>query len=156
MYNNLLLLLLIVAGLAYMFYKQCAQQIVAGRDFLLPLAGAVYFGITLYKGTNPTIVDPVIIGAVIGLITGVPGGQIVRVWRDTKTGLIYQRGGWSYAFILIGLIVLRVGIYVGVYVSKLAVDFNLLNYVFIAMALGNYLGRNINVHVRSQPLAAWR
>ncbi len=156
MSNEILLVLLILAGLAYMFYKQCTTQLIAGRDFLLPLAGAVYVGVTLYKGTNTNIVEPIIIGAVIGLITGLPGGQIVRVWRDTKTGLIYQRGGWSYAFILIGLIVLRVGIYAVVYIGKLAVDFNLLNYVFIAMALGNYLGRNINVHVRSQPLAAWR
>ncbi|BCL84234.1 hypothetical protein ccbrp13_66990 [Ktedonobacteria bacterium brp13] len=130
------------------------MQPVSSRDFLLPVVVAAYFGYTIFHGTSPNIIGPIVIGAVAGFVIGMPGGRIVQVWQDIKTGIIYQRGGWNYAYILLGLIALRVLIYVFLYASKFSLDFNLLNYAFVTMAVGNYLGRNVTVHVRSRLLFA--
>ena len=94
----------------------------------------------------------VVVGGVVGILTGLMSGQVVRVWRDHNTGAVYQRGGWSYVMVLVGLLIARLIIYIVLRYSGVVTGFGPINFAFIALALGNYLGRSINVHLRTQRL----
>ncbi|HJT55581.1 MAG TPA: hypothetical protein VJ761_03725 [Ktedonobacteraceae bacterium] len=153
--NMLTTIIIVIAALIYICYKQCAKQPVSLRDFILPAIGAVYFGLSILNGTvSMNIVTFEAVGAVIGILTGLTGGQIVQVWRDASAGIVYQRGGWNYVLVLLGLLAVRVLIYVILYLKGDMVlgSFGALNYAFIALAIGNYLGRSINVHMRAARL----
>ena len=44
----------------------------------------------------------------LGVGTGLTSGQLVRVWRDEATGIVFQRGGWRYLIVLVALLLVRV------------------------------------------------
>lgn len=145
-------ILIIAVVLIYICYKQCVQQFVSNRDFMLPAAAAIYFGYMVVNGLVG--IDSallVLVGSVLGVLTGLWSGQVVRVWRDNKTEVVFQRGGWSYLLVLIGLLVARMIIYIVLRYTGIAGDFgtNAINDAFIALTVGNYLGRSINVHLRA-------
>ncbi|HZS77909.1 MAG TPA: CcdC protein domain-containing protein [Ktedonobacteraceae bacterium] len=142
-------ILIVVAVIVYLIYKQCSQQPISQRDFLLPAAAFIYFLVNFSHTPDWNMAVMVLVGSVIGIATGFVGGQVVRVWRDQNSGFLYQRGGWSYILILVALLVLRVAIYIGLRIAHVDMDFQLLNDAFIAMAIANYLGRSINVHLRA-------
>ena len=48
-------------------------------------------------------------------MTGLVSGQVVRVWRDSSSGMVFQRGGWSYVLVLLGLLAARILIYIVLY-----------------------------------------
>lgn len=146
----LLTILLVVAGIGYMCYKQIVQQVISNRDFMLPLAGAVCFALLLLKGT--VAIDGVLfvaVGSVLGVLTGLLSGSVVRVWRDHTTGAVYQRGGWSYVLVLVGLLAVRILLYIVLRSSGLMSNSLPIDDAFIAFAVANYLGRMINVHMRA-------
>ena len=151
--STVITIVIIAAAIIYICYKQCVQQLVSNRDFLLPIIGAVFFAITVINGqVGMDSILFVVVGGVVGILTGLMSGQVVRVWRDHNTGAMYQRGGWSYVMVLVGLLIARIIIYIVLRYSGVVTGFGPINFAFIALALGNYLGRSINVHLRTQRL----
>ena len=154
-------ILIIAVVLIYICYKQCVQQFVSNRDFMLPAAAAIYFGYMVVNGmAGMDSAVLVLVGSVLGILTGLWSGRVVLVWRDNKTEVVYQRGGWSYLLVLIGLLVARIVIYIVLRYTGIAGDVgtNAINDAFIALTVGDYLGRSINVHLRAarfMPQAAY-
>lgn len=144
-------ILIIAVVLIYICYKQCVQQFVSNRDFMLPAAAAIYFGYMVVNGMVGMDTVLMLVGSVLGILTGLWSGRVVRVWRDNKTEVVFQRGGWSYLLVLIGLLVARMIIYIVLRYTGIAGDLgsNAINDAFIALTVGNYLGRSINVHLRA-------
>lgn len=147
----ILTILIALAAIAYLIYKQVIQQQVSQRDFLLPVIAVIYAGVTFANTLDWNMLLAILIGGGLGVLTGLASGQVVRVWRDRNTGIVYQRGGWSYILILLGLLVARIAIYIVLNRLGFAMGtgFGPINYAFIALALGNFLGRTINVHLRA-------
>ena len=48
--STLITIVIIAAAIIYICYKQCVQQLVSNRDFLLPIVGAIYFVIIVING----------------------------------------------------------------------------------------------------------
>ena len=90
-------------------------------------------------------------GAWVG--TGLVSGQVVRVWRDEATGIVFQRGGWRYLIVLIVLLLAQVLIRFVFMRSGSAVDETALNAALIAALVGNLLGRDIRTARRALLLA---
>ena len=110
---------------------------------------------------NWNLAMAVLVGGGLGFLTGLASGQVVRVWRDSSTGVVYQRGGWSYVLVLLGLFAVRLMIYIVFQKMGIGISMALLNGTFIALAVSNYLGRTINVHMRaaallSKPVSIYR
>lgn len=119
----------------------------------MPLILSVVLG-GMFLLTHPTLEGGavVIIGAVFGVSTGLVSGQLIRVWRDEATGVVFQRGGWRYLIVLIVLLLVRVLIRFLFMRSGSAVDEAVLNAAFIAAIVGNFLGRDIVIALRALPL----
>ncbi len=148
--SALINILLIAAAIMYMCYKQIVQQMISNRDFMLPLVGAVYFALLILKGTVG--MDSVLFvgaGSALGVLTGFLSGSVVRVWRDNATGTLYQRGGWNYVLVLVGLLAVRILLYLVLRSSGLMIGSSPIDIALIAFAVANYLGRTINVHMRA-------
>jgi hypothetical protein len=92
---------------------------------------------------------------VIGIGTGLLGGVVMRVWRDSASGLVLQQGGWRYLLVFLTLIAVRVVLRFLASVAHLADDPTVLNEAAIAMAIGNCAGRAINVGLRALALVGW-
>jgi len=143
-------ILIVVAVIIYMCYKQVVQQLISNRDFTLPLVGAAYFALMVLNGTVG--MDSVLfvgVASALGVLTGYMSGAVVRVWRDSNTGGLYQRGGWSYVLVLVGLMAVRIILYIILRSQGLMTASGPINDAFIAFAVATYLGRTINVHMRA-------
>ena len=92
----------------------------------------------------------------MGIGIGFASGALVRVWRDEASGLVYQYGGWRYAGVVVGLIMVRLLMRVVLGHSGIAVGTTVLNDAFIAMAIGAYLGRSLNIGMRAMTLLGWQ
>ena len=145
-------ILIALVAIGYLIYKQVIQQPVSQRDFLLPVIGVIYAGVMFANTTDWNLLLSVLVGGGLGVLTGLAGGQVVRVWRDGNSGIVYQRGGWSYVLVLLGLLAARVLIYIVLHQMGIVSGVSSLNDAFISLALGNYLGRTINIHLRATSL----
>lgn len=156
--NALQTAILGVALFGYILYWQFVRRPVTRRDLLLPGLGALYLGTRYFGGSGLGLHDAlvVLIVALIGVGTGLIGGQMIRVWRDPDSGVVYQAGSWRYAVALLALLVLRVVMRVVVDQSGIIATAAILNDAFIGMMIGNYLGRAINVGVRALALLDWQ
>lgn len=156
--NALQTAILGVALFGYMLYRQFVRQPVTRRDLLLPGLGALYLGTRYFGGSGLGIHDALVVltMSLIGVGTGLLGGQMVRVWRDPESGVVYQAGSWRYAAAFLALLVLRVVMRVAVDQSGVIATAAVLNDAFIGMMIGNYLGRAINVGVRALALLNWQ
>ncbi|HEY8744578.1 MAG TPA: CcdC protein domain-containing protein [Chloroflexota bacterium] len=143
-----------IALVAYMLYRQFARRPVTTRDIVIPIAAGLYLADRYLAGASMTTAVTVLGAAGIGIVSGLLSGTVVRVWQDAGRGAVYQKGGWSYLAVLAGLVVVRIIVKV-VVSSTGAVDPALLNSAFIAMALGNYVGRAITVGLRALALVGW-
>ena len=108
--NGLQTALLGAALFCYILYRQCVQRPVTRRDFLIPGIGALYLGTRYLGGSNLPVQDVVTVltATLIGIGTGLLCGQVIRVWRDEESGIVYQFGGWRYLVAFLGLLILRV------------------------------------------------
>ncbi|MCA1668858.1 MAG: hypothetical protein LC793_15980, partial [Thermomicrobia bacterium] len=156
--NGLQAAILGVALFGYFLYQQCVRRPVTRNDFLLPGIAAL-FGITRYLGgAGLQLHDAVVIltAALVGVGTGLLSGQMIRVWRDQESGLVYQFGGWRYVGAFLALLLLRVAMRVVADRSGFTMTAVVLNDAFIGMMVGNFLGRAVNVGVRAMTLLDWR
>src|SRR5207237_8541982 len=130
------------------------RRAVPRRNRLMPLILSVVLG-GVFLISHPALgaVAAVIIGALLGVGTGLVSGQVVRVWRDEATGIVFQRGGWRYLIVLIVLLLARVLIRFVFIWSGSAVDETALNAALIGALVGNFLGRDIRTALRALPLA---
>ena len=145
---------LAVVIVVFIFMRQIVQRPVTQRSLLLPLILSVGLGGVFLAGhPAPEGIAAVIVGAAIGVGTGLLSGQVIRVWRDEATGIVFQRGGWRYLIVLIALLLARVLIRVLFIRSGSAVDATALNAALIAALVGNFLGRDIRTALRALPLA---
>ena len=138
----------------FIFARQIIQRPVTQLSLLLPLILSVALGgVFLVSHPAPEGIAAVIIGAVLGVGTGLVSGLVVRVWRDEATGIVFQHGGWRYLIVLIVLLLARVLIRFVFIWSSSAVDETTLNAALIAALVGNFLGRDIRTALRALPLA---
>lgn len=156
--NELQTAILGVALFCYMLYRQFVQRPVTRRDLVIPGIGALYLGTRYFGGSGLGVHDAVIVltAALIGVGTGLLGGQMIRVWRDPESGIVYQAGGWRYAVAFLALLVLRVAMRVMARQVDFGASVAVLNDAFIGMMVGNYLGRAVNVGVRALALLDWQ
>ena len=146
--------LLALVIVVFIFVRQIIQRPVTQRSLLLPLIVSVALGgVFLVGHPAPEGIAAVAIGAVLGIGTGLLSGQVVRIWRDEATGIVFQRGGWRYLIVLIVLLLARVLIRFLFIWSGSAVDETALNAALIAALVGNLLGRDILTALRALPLA---
>jgi len=152
--NVIVTVLLALVIVVFIFARQIIQRPVTQLSLLLPLIlSAALGGVFLLSHPAPGGVVAVIIGAVLGIGTGLVSGQVIRVWRDEATGIVFQRGGWRYLIVLIALLLARVLIRFLFIWSGSAVDEIALNAALIAALVGNFLGRDIRTALRALPLA---
>ena len=146
--------LLALAIVVFIFARQMIQRPITQRGLLMPLVLGVVLGVVFLMG-KPAVgaVTAVVIGAVLGVGTGLVSGQWMRVWRDEATGIVLQRGGWRYLIVVIALLLVRVLIRFVLIASGSDVDETALNAAFIAAIVGNFLGRDIRTALRALPLA---
>ena len=138
----------------FIFARQIIQRPVTQQGLLLPLILSVALGgVFLVGHPAPEGIAAVVIGAVLGVGTGLVSGQVVRVWRDEVTGIVFQRGGWRYLIVLIVLLLARVLIRFVFMRSGSAVDETALNVALIAALVGNFLGRDIRTALRALSLS---
>ncbi len=142
----------------YILYRQCVRRPVTRRDLLLPGIGALYLGTRYLGGSGVQVQDAIIVlaAALVGIGTGLLSGLVIRVWRDRESGIVYQFGGWQDAAAFVALLILRVVMRVVVDRSGIIATAALLNDAFIAMMVGNVLGRAINVGARALALLDWQ
>ena len=152
--NVIVTALLALVIVVFIFARQIIQRPVTQLSLLLPLILSVALaGVFLAGHPAPEGIAAVIIGAVLGVGTGLVSGQVISVWRDEATGIVFQRGGWRYLIVLIVLLLARVLIRFVFIRSGSAVDETTLNAAFIAALVGNFLGRDIRTALRALPLA---
>jgi hypothetical protein len=145
--------ILAVAAAGYLLYRLLVTRPVTRRDLLLPLGATLYFG-SRYADVASVVVVVIILGsATFGLLTGFASGLLVSVWRDVRSGLVYQTGSWRYLGVLLLLIAAR--IIVHIVLGTRGISDSMLNEAFIAMALGTYLGRALIVTLRALALLHW-
>jgi hypothetical protein len=146
--------LLALVIVVFIFVRQIIQRPVTQRSLLLPLIVSVALGGMFLVGhPAPEGIAAVVIGVALGVGTGLVSGQVVRIWRDEATGIVFQRGGWRYLIVLIVLLLARVLIRFLFIWSGSVVDETALNAALIAALVGNLLGRDILTALRALPLA---
>jgi hypothetical protein len=146
--------LVTLAIVVFIFVRQIIQLPVTQRSLLIPpIVSVVLGGVFLVGHPVPEGIAAVIIGAVIGVGTGLLSGQVIRVWRDETTGIVFQCGGWRYLIVLIVLLLARVLLRFVFTWSDLAVDETALNAALIAALVGNFLGRDIRIALRALELS---
>ena len=119
----------------------------------MPLVLSVILGgVFLVSHPAPERIAAMFIGAALGVGTGLVSGQVIRVWRDEATGIVFQRGGWRYLIVLIVLLLARVLIRFVFIWSGSAVDETALNAALIAALVCNFLGRDIRTTLRALSL----
>ncbi len=152
--NVIVTVLLALVIVVFIFARQIIQLPVTQRSLLMPLILSVALGgVFLVSHPAPEGIAAVIIGAVLGVGTGLVSGQLIRVWRDEATGIIFQRGGWRYLIVLIALLLARVLIWFVFMRIDSAVDETALNAALIAALVGNFVGRDIRTALRALSLS---
>jgi hypothetical protein len=152
--NVIVTALLALVIVVFIVARQIIQRPVTQRSLLMALILSVALGgVFLVGHPAPEGIAAVIIGAVLGVGTGLVSGQVIRVWRDEATGIIFQRGGWRYLIVLIALLLARVLIRFVFIWSGSAVDETALNAALIAALVGNFLGRDIRIALRALKLS---
>ncbi len=156
--NGLLAVVLGAAIFCYMLYRQCARRPVTRNDFLLPGVAALYLGTRYLGGSGLGVHGAIVVlmAAVIGIGTGLLGGQMIRVWRDQESGMVYQFGGWRYAVAFLALLLVRIAMRIVARQWDFGVNAAVLNDAFIGMIVGNFFGRAINVGARAMALLDWQ
>ncbi|GAC1347954.1 MAG: hypothetical protein NVSMB27_14560 [Ktedonobacteraceae bacterium] len=146
--------LLVLGIVVFIFLRQIIQQPVTQRSLLLPVILSMVLGV-VFLLSHPAREGSVavLIGAVLGVGTGLVSGQVIRVWRDEATGIVFQRGGWRYLIILIVLLLARVLLRFVFIKSGSAVDETALNAALIAALVGNFVGRDIRIALRALKLS---
>lgn len=152
--NLIITVLLALVIVVFIFARQIVQRPVTQRNLLLPVIVSVALG-GFFLLSHPTTegIVAVVLGTAFGVGTGLLSGQLIRIWRDETTGVIFQRGGWRYLIVLIALLLARVLIRFVFLRSGSAVDEMAMNAALIAALVGNFLGRDIRTALRSLPLA---
>ena len=152
--NVIVTALLALVIVVFIFARQMIQWPVTQRSLLMPLILSVALGgVFLVGHPAPEGIAAVFIGAALGVGTGLVSGQVIRVWRDEATGIVFQRGGWRYLIVLIVMLLARVLIRFVFIWSGSAVDETALNTALIAALVGNFLGRDMRTALRALPLA---
>lgn len=151
--STLSTLVIALCLIGFIMYRQMARRLVSQRGLLLPaLLGVLLTGI--FVSANPTLAAAaaVAVGAAFGVLSGLVSGQFMLVWRDGKTGGVYQQGSWRYLIAVLVLIAIRIAARFALQASGYAVDEVVLNDALLAAIVGNYLGRSIRIALRVLPL----
>lgn len=137
----------------FIVYRQMGQRLVSQRGLLLPALLGVLLG-GVFVTTSPTGEADVAVaaGAAFGVLSGLVSGQFMLVWRDERTGWVYQKGSWRYLIALLVLVVIRIAARSVLQGAGYALDEVALNDAFIAAIVGNYMGRAISIGLRVLPL----
>ncbi len=137
----------------FILYRQMGQRLVSQRGLLLPALLGVLLG-GIFVTTTPTVEADVAVavGAAFGVLSGLVSGRFMRVWRDERTGWVYQKGSWRYLIAVLVLVVIRIAARFALQAAGYALDEVALNDAFIAAIVGNYLGRAIRIALRVLPL----
>jgi hypothetical protein len=150
-------LLIGLAIFAVFLYRQIIARPITRRDLTFPAVAALALSVRYLNDTSVNVSDAAVVfgGAAFGVLTGFLAGQVIRVWRDGETGTVWQQGGWRYAAVFVGLLLVRLAARVILRQAGVATDAAVINEAFIAMMVGNYLGRAASVGLRTLALHGW-
>jgi hypothetical protein len=151
--STLATVVIAVCLVGFIVYRQMGQRLVSQRGLLLPALLGILLG-GIFVTTNPTgeADVAVAVGAAFGVLSGLVSGQFMLVWRNERTGWVYQKGSWRYLIAVLVLVVIRVAARFALQATGYAIDEVALNDAFIAALVGNYLGRAIRIALRALPL----
>lgn len=137
----------------FIVYRQMGRRLVSQRGLLVPALLGVLLG-GIFVTTSPTGEADMAVaaGAAFGVLSGLVSGQFMLVWRDEKTGWVYQQGSWRYLIAVLVLVVIRIAARFVLQGAGDTLDEVALNDAFIAAIVGNYLGRAIRIALRVLPL----
>lgn len=95
MNSNVIITAVLTLGIVvFIFVRQIIQRPVTQVSLLLPLILSMApGGVFLLSHPESERISAVIIGAVLGVGTGLASGQVIHVWRDEATDIVFQRGG---------------------------------------------------------------
>lgn len=153
--NAITMIVMYLGIFGYVVYIQCARRPVTTRGLLMPVIVGAYLLLQYARHGDLSGLAVVLGAAALGVVAGLLAGQVVRVWRDGVSGVVYQAGGWRYLAVLAGLIVVRVAARVVLQHTVFASSAATLNDAFIAMAVGALLGRTVVVGARALALSGW-
>src|SRR5260370_16879154 len=95
--NVIIVAVLALVIVVFIFARQIIQQPVTQQSLLLPLILSVALGgVFLVGHPAPEGIAAVVIGALFGVGTGLVSGQVVRVCRDKRPGMVFQRAALPY------------------------------------------------------------
>jgi len=152
--NVIVTVSVVLVIVVFIFVRQVIQRPVTQISLLLPLILSVALGGVFLAGHPASEgIAAVVIGALLGIGTGLLSGQVVRVWRDEATGIVFQYGGWHYLIVLLVLLLARVLIRFVFIWSGSVVDEMAMNAALIAALVGNLLGRDIRTALRALKLS---
>lgn len=153
--DNLTAAVIAIAVALFIIYRLFTPRPVSVRDLVLPLGLGVFLSSQFLQGA-PLNVLPFFAGsALFGLVMGLLAGLTVRVWLNPTTGSVFQRGGLPFLLAFVALLAARILAHVAFGVLDPSVSVATLNAAFIAMALGNLLGRSVTVLARAGLLNGW-
>ena len=149
--NNLTTIIVALFVIGYVLFNMLTERPITQRDLFVPVIGGSLLGYSYLQLANLFSGLLTIGSAFVGIVLGLIIAQLVRVWRDDATGLVHQKGNWLF-----------VGAYVGLIALRFVIDFALhlqgipaLNDAMFAMAIGTYIGRTLNISLRSLALNRW-
>src|SRR5690348_4864096 len=93
MHGSLILFIGLAAACTLILVREIGELPVPRGNLVLPPALCVGLG-TLFLSRHPATgsIAAVLVGASIGVSTGLFGAQVVRIWRDQAAGVVLQRG----------------------------------------------------------------
>lgn len=137
----------------YLIVRQLQERRVSWSSLGLPAIVAIVLG-GMFFSNNPTLGGAIAIacGTAFGLLTGVIGGRLIRLWRG-QDGVVYQKGDWRYLLVLLAFIAIRI---VARFALGQVLSSTILDDAFIAALISAFLGRAVIVLMRVAPLTGQR
>src|SRR5947209_12058891 len=108
--NSFITIIAVVLIIGYVLFNILSEKTVTLRDLMLPVLAGIYLGYSYFQHADSFSSILVAGGAFIGIVLGLVIAQLIRVWRDERTGLVHQKGNWLFVGIYVGVIVLRVAV----------------------------------------------
>ena len=153
--NTFITIIAVILIIGYVLFNILSEKTITLRDVLLPILAGIYLGYSYFQHADSFSSILVAGGAFIGIVLGLIIAQLIRVWRDEKTGLVHQKGNWLFIGTYVGIIVLRVAIEVVLHKSGFSNGIPALNDAMLATVVGTYIGRAFNIVLRTLALNNW-
>ncbi|QBD80808.1 DUF1453 family protein [Ktedonosporobacter rubrisoli] len=152
--NGAGIILIVVVIVGFAIVRMLSEQPVTRSDIVAPVVAALVLGYIYLQKADPSMLALTIGGAFVGGLLGFIIAQFVHVWVDGTTGQVRQKGSWPFIGAYLGIAALRLAAEVVLHTSGLSQVLPL-NEALLAMSIGIYLGRDLNIGLRALALTNW-